>query len=135
MRLYYRLERVLVDMTRSEHEQANSKHFFNVKKIVFSLTLLQFALNLVVQPFNTNVRTYVAGEVANQDILGPVHLRQQEKDSENLQPCMTSVADTGCLSWMFILDVYPGSRIRLFSIPDPGSESFPSRIPDPHQRI
>jgi hypothetical protein len=55
-----------------------------VKKIVFSLTLLQFALNLVVQPFNTNVRTYVAGEVANQDILGPVHLRQQEKDSENL---------------------------------------------------
>jgi hypothetical protein len=34
-----------------------------------------------------------------------------------------------------IRDVYPGSRIRLFSIPDPGSELFPSRIPDPHQRI
>jgi hypothetical protein len=34
-----------------------------------------------------------------------------------------------------ILDVYPGSRIRIFSIPDPGSEFFPSRIPDPHQRI
>jgi hypothetical protein len=35
-----------------------------------------------------------------------------------------------------IRDVYPGSRIRLFSIPDPGSELFPSRIrtvsiPDP----
>jgi hypothetical protein len=25
-------------------------------------------------------------------------------------------------------DVYPGSRIRLFSIPDLGSEFFPSRI-------
>ncbi len=32
-------------------------------------------------------------------------------------------------------DVYPGSRIRLFTIPDPGSELSPSRIPDPHQRI
>jgi hypothetical protein len=30
-----------------------------------------------------------------------------------------------------IRDVYPGSRIRLFSIPDPGSELSPSRIPDP----
>jgi hypothetical protein len=27
-----------------------------------------------------------------------------------------------------IRDVYPGSRIRLFPIPDPGSELFPSRI-------
>ncbi len=27
-------------------------------------------------------------------------------------------------------DVYPGSRIRIFSIPDPVSEFFPSRIPD-----
>ena len=35
----------------------------------------------------------------------------------------SSVADPGCLS-----------RIRLFSIPDPGSELSPSRIPDP-QRI
>jgi hypothetical protein len=34
-----------------------------------------------------------------------------------------------------IRDVYPGSRIRLFSNPDPGSELSPSRIPDPHQRI
>jgi hypothetical protein len=34
-----------------------------------------------------------------------------------------------------IRDVYPGSLIRLFSIPDPGSELSPSRIPDPHQRI
>jgi hypothetical protein len=34
-----------------------------------------------------------------------------------------------------IRDVYPGSPIRLFSIPDPGSELSPSRIPDPHQRI
>jgi hypothetical protein len=30
-----------------------------------------------------------------------------------------------------IRDVYPGSRIRLFSIPDPGSELSPFRIPDP----
>ncbi len=30
-----------------------------------------------------------------------------------------------------IRNVYPGSRIRLFSIPDPGSELSPSRIPDP----
>jgi hypothetical protein len=30
-----------------------------------------------------------------------------------------------------IRDVYPGSRIRLFSIPDPESELSPSRIPDP----
>jgi hypothetical protein len=29
---------------------------------------------------------------------------------------------------LLIRDVYPGSRIRLFSIPDPGSEIFPSRI-------
>ncbi len=28
-----------------------------------------------------------------------------------------------------------GSGIRLFSIPDPGSELSPSRIPDPYQRI
>ncbi len=35
-----------------------------------------------------------------------------------------SVADPGCLS-----------RIRLFSIPDPGSELSPSRIPDTHQII
>ncbi len=34
-----------------------------------------------------------------------------------------------------IRDVYPGSRIRLFTIPDPGSELSSSRIPDPHQRI
>ncbi len=33
---------------------------------------------------------------------------------------LPSVADPGCLS-----------RIRLFSIPDPGSELSPSRIPDP----
>ncbi len=26
---------------------------------------------------------------------------------------------------------HPGSRIRIFSIPDPGSQFFPSRIPDP----
>jgi hypothetical protein len=32
-----------------------------------------------------------------------------------------SVTDPGCLSR--IQDVYPGSRIRLFSIPDPGSSS------------
>jgi hypothetical protein len=39
-----------------------------------------------------------------------------------------------------IRDVYPGSdffqcRIRLFSIPNPGSELFPSRVPDRHQKI
>jgi hypothetical protein len=34
---------------------------------------------------------------------------------------INSVADPGCLS-----------RIRLFSIPDPGSELSPSRIPDPN---
>jgi hypothetical protein len=39
------------------------------------------------------------------------------------------------LAVLRIRDVYPGSRIRLFSIPDPGSELSPSRIPDPHQRI
>ncbi len=32
-----------------------------------------------------------------------------------------------------IRDVYSGTRIRIFSIPDPNF--FPSRIPDPHQRI
>jgi hypothetical protein len=36
----------------------------------------------------------------------------------------TSVADPGCL--YRIPDVYPGSRIMIFTIPDPGS-----RIPDP----
>jgi hypothetical protein len=30
-----------------------------------------------------------------------------------------------------IRDVYPGSRIRLFTIPDPGFEVTPSRIQDP----
>ncbi len=32
-------------------------------------------------------------------------------------------------------DIYPGSQIRNFSILDPGSELFPFRIPDLHQRI
>jgi hypothetical protein len=48
----------------------------------------------------------------------------------------------GSLSVLQILDIYPGSRIRLFSIPDPGSQirtvSIPdpgSRIPDPDQRM
>jgi hypothetical protein len=38
---------------------------------------------------------------------------------------------------VFIRDVYPGSRIRIFFIPDAASWIliFPSRIPDPHQRI
>jgi hypothetical protein len=31
-------------------------------------------------------------------------------------------------------DFFP-SQIRLFSIPDPGSEQSQSRIPDPHQKI
>ncbi len=34
-----------------------------------------------------------------------------------------------------IRDVYPGSQIRLFSIPDPNFLRPESRIPDPHQRI
>ncbi len=34
-----------------------------------------------------------------------------------------------CWSGMFILNL--GSRIRIFSIPDPGSKFFPSWIPDP----
>jgi hypothetical protein len=33
-----------------------------------------------------------------------------------------------CVPVLRIRDVYPGSRIRLFSIPDPGSELSPSRI-------
>jgi len=37
----------------------------------------------------------------------------------------------GLYAVLRIRDVYPGSRIRLFSIPDPGSELSPSRIPDP----
>jgi hypothetical protein len=40
---------------------------------------------------------------------------------------------TGLFSILGIRDVYPGSRIRNFSIPDPGSKRF--RIPDPNQRI
>ncbi len=43
--------------------------------------------------------------------------------------------ESGIFAVWRIRDVYPGSRIRLFSIPDPGSELSPSRIPDPHQRI
>jgi hypothetical protein len=38
---------------------------------------------------------------------------------------------TWCMAVWRIRDVYPGSRIRLFSIPDPGSELSPSRIRDP----
>jgi hypothetical protein len=34
-----------------------------------------------------------------------------------------------------IRDVYPGSRVRIFSIPDPGSKIFRIPDPDPHQRI
>jgi hypothetical protein len=34
-----------------------------------------------------------------------------------------------------IRDVYPGSRIRLFSIPDPGSRIRTVSIPDPGSRI
>jgi hypothetical protein len=43
--------------------------------------------------------------------------------------------------WMFFLsvlrirDVYPVSRIRIFSIPDPGSKRLRIPDPDPHQRI
>jgi hypothetical protein len=40
-----------------------------------------------------------------------------------------------CPSVWRIRDVYPGSRIRLFSIPDPNCLHPGSRIPDPHQRI
>ena len=39
------------------------------------------------------------------------------------------------ISVFWIRDVYPESRIRLFSIPDPVSDLSPFRIPDPHQRI
>jgi hypothetical protein len=39
---------------------------------------------------------------------------------------------------LLIRVVYPGSRIRIFSIPDPGSKRFPdpeSENPHPHERI
>ncbi len=54
--------------------------------------------------------------------------------------CLFGTSAEGHIGWfsppvLRIRDVYPGSRIRLFSIPDPGSELSPSRIPDPHQRI
>jgi hypothetical protein len=42
-----------------------------------------------------------------------------------------SVADPECFSR---IAVFP-SRIQIFSISDPGSEFFPSRIPDLHKRI
>jgi hypothetical protein len=46
--------------------------------------------------------------------------------------CGNGSADpTPYLPVLRIRDVYPGSRIRLFTIPDPGSELSPSRIPDP----
>jgi hypothetical protein len=41
-------------------------------------------------------------------------------------------------NWLAVLrirDVYPGSRIRHFSIADPGSRIRTVSIPDPHQRI
>jgi hypothetical protein len=49
----------------------------------------------------------------------------------------TPPPDIFCPSVLRIRDAYPGSWIRSFSIPDPGSEFFHpgSRIPDPHQRI
>jgi hypothetical protein len=39
------------------------------------------------------------------------------------------------VSWGSVLrirDVYLGSRIRVFSLSDPGTEFFPSRTPDPN---
>jgi hypothetical protein len=54
---------------------------------------------------------------------GRLHLKRKT-NSEFPPQSIYSVADPGCLS-----------RIRLFSIPDPGSELSPSRIPDLHQRI
>ncbi len=36
---------------------------------------------------------------------------------------------------MPIRDVYPGSRIRIFSIPDSVSKRFRTPDPDPHQKI
>jgi hypothetical protein len=46
--------------------------------------------------------------------------------------CTDSFADAGSRkSLLRIRDVYPESRIQLFSILDPGSELSPSRIPDP----
>jgi hypothetical protein len=47
-----------------------------------------------------------------------------QKLKKNMSVWGISVADPECLS-----------RIRIFSIPDPGSEFFPSRIPDPHQEF
>jgi hypothetical protein len=47
-----------------------------------------------------------------------------------------SVADPGCLSRIPHPSFFhSGSRIRVFSIPDPGSEFFPFRIPDPNFSI
>ncbi len=40
-----------------------------------------------------------------------------------------------CNAVLRIRDVYPGSRIRLFSIPDPGSRIRTVSIPDPGSRI
>jgi hypothetical protein len=53
-------------------------------------------------------------------------------------PSPTNPILQACSSVLRIRDVYPGFRI--FSIQDPGSEIFPSRIrifsiQDPHQRI
>jgi hypothetical protein len=67
--------------------------------------------------------------------LSNLPLKPQEKitkNKENLEFLVnvTSVADPECSSGFRISD-------PTFSIPDPGSEFFPSqiRIPDPHQRI
>jgi hypothetical protein len=46
-----------------------------------------------------------------------------------------SITYPGKFPVLRIRDVYPGSRIRIFSIPDPRSKRFPNLDPHSHQRI
>jgi hypothetical protein len=67
-------------------------------------------------------------EGSHQALQRDLHRPQQEE-----RACQGNVQMLHLHSVLRIRDVYPGSEF--FSIANPGSDFFPSRIRDPHQRI
>ncbi len=61
--------------------------------------------------------------------VGVAHLK--EKHVRTRKASLVVLLRHSFFTVLRIRNVYPGSRIRLFSIPDPGSELSPLRIPDP----
>jgi hypothetical protein len=70
------------------------------------------------------------------DLVAEAQLNIKVKDENNKSPVFTNIdsgQDTQRKRKRHVGIRKCLSRIRMFSIPDPGSEFFQSRIPDPHQ--